>query len=248
MKVIDISASRINTFKQCAKRFEYEYVLEEPKLDNLYAIFGTALHESIEYKLKTGKPNLIYFNKRFEQLYEQAVRDGVTSGMNEYNRMVSSGNAMLKLMDYSGGYVDLELEFELPLQLDDETTVIIRGRIDRTTEGGDVIDHKSSKYKPNPKLLAYDPQMLIYYWAYKQLKGVYPKNVYINHLRTGELIRADVDIDFEYKWSRLLEDVKVMVNAHKSGYVRRTADNLCEYCPFFNKCFNGGDKNDTLHE
>ena len=107
----------------------------------------------------------------------------------------------------------------------------MRGFIDMITEEGYILDHKSAGKRPTKAELAVNPQLLLYVWAYEQVYGKKPEKVFWHHLRTAELIEADVMVDYEQKIAKLTELLQSILNdtefpKQPYGYF---CTNLCTY-------------------
>lgn len=118
--------------------------------------------------------------------------------------------------------------FEFPTE---EPLVIMRGFMDMVTEEGYIIDHKSAGKRPTKAELAVNPQLLLYVWAYERMYGKKPVKVYWHHLRTAELIEADVLTDYDTKLQALVDTLRTILadteyQKQPYGYF---CTNLCSY-------------------
>ena len=126
--------------------------------------------------------------------------------------------------------VEIELGFRFDFPTEDPL-VIMRGFMDMITEEGYIIDHKSAGKRPTKAELAVNPQLLLYVWAYEKMYGKKPVKVFWHHLRTAELIEADVLTDYDAKLQTLVEALRVILAdteypKQPYGYF---CTNLCSY-------------------
>jgi CRISPR/Cas system-associated exonuclease Cas4 (RecB family) len=146
------------------------------------------------------------------------------------------GKSIMDAIDWSFKPIELEKEFELPFPNKENPVCILRGVIDMILDGGIIIDHKSSKTKPTKKKLADNYQFTLYAWAYRELYGTLPERVYWHHLRTQELLEADVLKDFDQKLTSIVEDVKMIIVDREYQKVARNG--FCNnVCHFKDKCW-----------
>jgi CRISPR/Cas system-associated exonuclease Cas4 (RecB family) len=232
----EFSASRINTYKTCPKLFYYNYVekLEEPR--HVLTIMGSALHKSIENFYKKNIPPLVTFNKEFYNGVSFAENEVGLKGRDTPVQVALLGQSIIDSIQWDFKPTELEKSFMLPFPNKENPVCIMRGIIDMILEDGIIIDHKSSKTKPTKKKLADNYQFTIYAWAYRELYGKLPEVVYWHHLRTAELITADVLTDFEEKLTNIVNDVILIINDKEFNKVEKNS--FCQnVCNFYEKCW-----------
>lgn len=235
-----ISASKIGTYSTCARLYYLDYIERRDRSDNPAAIMGSALHKAIElYYTDGSNPRDVYQHEmharvsaafeRGSMRFEYALRPAYKDGYDILDRFEWSRFTP----------VALEQHFILPFPDAANAFVDIEGYIDMISGKGealDVIDHKSAKKQPAAEELAHNTQMLIYAWAFKQMHGHYPGAVYWNHLRTGELIRADVLTDIDRKLDELAEQIRKILGT--TEYNKREKDGFCiKVCRYHNECW-----------
>lgn len=155
--------------------------------------------------------------------------------------------------------IGLELGFGVDentrFNLGEDNNTSIVGFIDWVVELDDgsimVIDHKTSKItsKPSPLDVLYHPQLNLYAYIFEKLTGKTVNYIGINHLRSGEIIIAEVDLEVkESNYQHLLE----LYNHSQSGvYIRRRptdymspcvkkdikSGRVLNTCPYLHKCW-----------
>jgi hypothetical protein len=113
-----------------------------------------------------------------------------------------------------------------------------------------ILDHKTSKKKPSQQSVQNLPQLNLYAWGYKKVYGVFPDQIGIHHIRSGEYILARVDSEIVRRtlvnFSNIQEEGvsrKAFVRRNPSDYNSpcltrdyRT-DKVTYVCPFLGECW-----------
>lgn len=240
MTIPEFSASRINTYKTCPRLYYYKYheKLEEPK--HILTILGSALHKSIENFYLKGSPPKATFTKEFYNGVLYAEMHSGVKGNDSPSTVAMLGSTILDSIDWSFKPIELEKAFELPFPNEETPVCTLRGVIDMILDDNIIIDHKSTKTKPTKKKLADNYQFTLYAWAHKQLYGKLPQKVYWHHLRTQELIEADVLHNFEEKVQVIADDVKAIIEDKEFPKIEKSG--FCSnVCHFYAKCWGDTD-------
>jgi CRISPR/Cas system-associated exonuclease Cas4 (RecB family) len=131
--------------------------------------------------------------------------------------------------------IGVEQEFKLPI-----SGIEIVGkidRIDRTSQGIEVIDYKTGSKKPDDWFLRRNLQFTAYYWATHELYGEYPTRVGWHHLRTGETLyqeREPWDIE---QLKRIIDNtVKMSEQGMRHRVYHEKVCDWCEYSGHGNEC------------
>lgn len=233
----EFSASRINTYKTCPRLFYYQYEerAEEPR--HVLTLMGSALHKAIEYFYTDGKDPQATFNREFfnQVSYAQGTLLGI-KGKDSPVQVAVLGRSIIEAMDWSLKPVALEQSFSLPFPNKENPVCTMRGIIDMIIGDDVIIDHKSSKVKPSKKKLAENYQFSIYAWAYREMYGKLPSVVYWHHLRTQELIEADVLTDLDARIEQITEDVKTIIADEQYDKIEKNG--FCtNVCHFHDRCW-----------
>lgn len=188
--LLTLSASRIKSFSSCPRKFYYRYILEEPEPQNPAAAMGSAVHKTIEIvHQEGGDPVNTYNGLWIEQMKEHPE---IQTHPNVH-RVHQDGVKIVEKYDFAKRTpTELELEFTLPFPDPIEPICYMRGFIDHIYEDGTVVDLKTSRNKPKLSVLGFDPQFIIYDWAFLNIYQELPKALYWHHLRTGEDLEAVV--------------------------------------------------------
>ncbi|GAA8456951.1 ATP-dependent deoxyribonuclease AddB [Helicobacter pylori] len=251
-KDFSFSASSLNAFLTCKRRFYYHYIKrfkESPKDENNSAV-GSLLHELLKEAYEKDK-NPYALEERLIQLLE--TRGNITPKERLdtlivlkkiqafYVKEKERFNAKIKILD-------LEKSFETTIQ-----GVAFKGRIDRIDKTADneivLLDYKfkselrldNMSEKQRGSLspieiaqISADYQMAIYAFALKNLDYKGPIKAFFYDLRKGELLEEEGSIlqaKMDYLESSLIPELKQEIDFEKTLEVKD-----CEYCSFKDMC------------
>ncbi|TPI01694.1 PD-(D/E)XK nuclease family protein [Helicobacter pylori] len=241
-KDLSFSASSLNAFLTCKRRFYYHYMKcfkESPKDESNSAV-GSLLHELLKEAYEKDK-NPYALEERLIQLLETREnitpkeRLGTLIALKKiqafYLKEKERFKAKIKILD-------LEKSFETTIQ-----GVAFKGRIDRIDKTADnemiLLDYK---FKSELKLdnmsktqrVSTDYQMAIYAFALKNLGYKGPIKAFFYDLRKGELLEEEEPIlqaKMHYLESSLIPKLKQEIVFEKTLEVKD-----CEYCSFKDMC------------
>ncbi|GAA7472120.1 ATP-dependent deoxyribonuclease AddB [Helicobacter pylori] len=251
-KDFSFSASSLNAFLTCKRRFYYHYMKcfkESPKDENNSAV-GSLLHELLKEAYEKDK-NPYVLEERLIQLLK--TRENITPK----ERL----DTLIALKKIQAFYVKEKERFKAKIKILDleksfETTiqgVAFKGRIDRIDKTADnemiLLDYK---FKSDLKLdnmsknqrgglspieiaqISADYQMAVYAFALKNLGYKEPIKAFFYDLRKGELLEEEGPIlqaKMHYLESSLIPKLKQEIVFEKT---LETKD--CEYCSFKDMC------------
>ncbi len=251
-KDFSFSASSLNAFLTCKRRFYYHYIKrfkESPKDENNSAV-GSLLHELLKEAYEKDK-NPYALEERLIWLLE--TRENITPKERLdtlivlkkiqafYVKEKERFKAKIKILD-------LEKSFETIIQ-----GVIFKGRIDRIDKTADneiiLLDYK---FKSDLKLdnmsekqrkslspieiaqISTDYQMAIYAFALKNLGYKGPIKAFFYDLRKGELVEEDeltLQAKMDHLEFSLIPKLKQEIDFEKTLEAKD-----CEYCSFKDMC------------
>ncbi|GAA7325638.1 ATP-dependent deoxyribonuclease AddB [Helicobacter pylori] len=251
-KDFSFSASSLNAFLTCKRRFYYHYIKrfkESPKDESNSAV-GSLLHELLKEAYEKDK-NPYALEERLIQLLE--IRGNITTK----ERL----DTLIALKKIQAFYVKEKERFHAKIKILDleksfETTiqgVVFKGRIDRVdkTANNEIIlldykfkselklDNMSKKQRGglSPIEIAQisaDYQMAIYAFALKNLGYKEPIKAFFYDLRKGELLEEEGPIlqaKMDYLESSLIPNLKQEIDFEKTLEIKD-----CEYCSFKDMC------------
>lgn len=251
-KDFSFSASSLNAFLTCKRRFYYHYIKrfkESPK-DESNSTVGSLLHELLKEAYEKDK-NPYALEERLIQLLE--IRGNITPKERLdtlialkkiqafYVKEKERFNAKIKILD-------LEKSFETTIQ-----GIAFKGRIDRIDKTADneiiLLDYK---FKSDLKLdnmskeqrgglspieiaqISADYQMAIYAFALKNLGYKGPIKAFFYDLRKGKLLEEEGPIlqaKMDYLKFSLIPKLKQVIDFEKTLEIKD-----CEYCSFKDMC------------
>ncbi|MGL2704691.1 PD-(D/E)XK nuclease family protein [Helicobacter pylori] len=251
-KDFSFSASSLNAFLTCKRRFYYHYMkrFKETPKDESNSTVGSLLHELLKEAYEKDKtPHLL--EERLIWLLE--IRENITPKERLdtlvalkkiqafYKKERERFNAKIKILD-------LEKSFETIIQC-----VIFKGRIDRIDKTADneiiLLDYKfKSDLKPDNMSktqrgglspieiaqISTDYQMAIYARALKNLGYKDPIKAFFYDLRKGELLEEDeliLQAKMDHLEFSLIPKLKQEIDFEKTLEVKD-----CEYCSFKDMC------------
>ncbi|MGL2746957.1 PD-(D/E)XK nuclease family protein [Helicobacter pylori] len=243
-KDFSFSASSLNAFLTCKRRFYYHYMKcfkESPKDENNSAV-GSLLHELLKEAYEKDKnpysleERLIWLLKTRENITPKERLDTLVALKKIqafYLKEKERFNAKIKILD-------LEKSFETAIQ-----GVVFKGRIDRVDKTADneiiLLDYK---FKSDLKLdnmsktqrgsLSPNYQMAIYAFALKNLGYKEPIKAFFYDLRKGELLEEDelvLQAKMDHLEFSLIPKLKQEIDFKKTLEVKD-----CEYCSFKDMC------------
>ncbi|MFP6041821.1 ATP-dependent deoxyribonuclease AddB [Helicobacter pylori] len=251
-KDFSFSASSLNAFLTCKRRFYYHYMKrfkESPKDENNSAV-GSLLHELLKEAYEKDK-NPYVLEERLIWLLE--TRENITP-----KERLDTLIALKKIQAFYKKererfnteitILDLEKSFETIIQ-----GVVFKGRIDRIDKTADneiiLLDYKfksdlkldnmskTQRGGLSPKEIAQistDYQMAIYAFALKNLGYKEPIKAFFYDLRKGELLEEDeliLQAKMDHLEFSLIPKLKQEIDFEKTLEAKD-----CEYCSFKDMC------------
>ncbi|WP_104748848.1 PD-(D/E)XK nuclease family protein [Helicobacter cetorum] len=246
------SASSLNTFLTCKRRFYYHYIKqfrESPKEENNSAV-GSLLHELLKVAYEDNKsPHLL--EERLTQLLE--TRENTTS-----KERLDTLVAIKKIQAF---YIKEQQRFNekiniLELEKGFETTIdgiTFKGRIDRIDK--EITNHiilLDYKFKSDLKLdnmsekqrnslspteiaqTSTDYQMAIYVYALKNLGYKEPIKAFFYDLRKGEL-KEEEELILQAKMA-YLDDTLIPLLKQEISFSKTLETKACGFCSFKDMC------------
>ncbi|GAA8492720.1 ATP-dependent deoxyribonuclease AddB [Helicobacter pylori] len=251
-KDFSFSASSLNTFLTCKRRFYYHYMKrfkESPKDENNSAV-GSLLHELLKEAYEKNKsPNLL--KERLIQLLEKKEN---TTPKERLDTLVAIEKIQAFYKKEQQRFsekitiLDLEKSFETIIE-----GIVFKGRIDRIDKNADneiilldykfkselQLDNMSKKQgeglTPTERAqISTDYQMAIYACALKNLGYKGPIKAFFYDLRKGELVEEDeftLQAKMDHLEFSLIPKLKQEIDFEKTLEVKD-----CEYCSFKDMC------------
>lgn len=240
-----LSVSKVKTFKSCPAKFRYSYIEKLPRKTWDFHIFGSFLHEVLEFfhqaKLDGDlRPNNELMTICFKSSLNN-FKDLNNSQKKEAWGILNTYLQQLKAAEEQDQDSSQILNVEESFYIDIDGVVLLNGFIDLVKKDSDnilhVADYKTSKHK---KYLKKD---LLQLKTYAYVKCV--EDPSIERIRASYImLRHDFDaiqeeftreevMTMESEFLNYAEEIK----AEKLW--RPNPNNLCKYCDFLEKCDAG---------
>jgi RecB family exonuclease len=173
-----ISYSSYDTYRTCPLKYKYREIDKIPEPKSKEAVFGTLVHAVLKY---VHTPSLLpptldqaldYFSKGWNSaVYEDEMeeRAAFSQGVEIISRYYDKN----RIADYT--IVDLESRFSIEIGDDTTGRHTVSGiidRIDKTADGYEIIDYKTTRKMPSQDKIDNDVQLSVYLKAFLER---YPK-------------------------------------------------------------------------
>jgi len=248
-----ISYSAFKTFNECPNKYKLNYIDGLAKNDGSeYTIFGTAIHEACELKVKNNELNEV---KQFEDSFTKEITE-FTSKNPTYNQqlldeMMEQGRKLAplvlpKLKEHFGEFEVIEAEKELLLPLPNYPEMNFKGYIDLVIKTADgkyhIIDYKTCSWgwdfqKKTDPIVNY--QLTFYKHFFAEMEGIDKdliETYFILLKRTAK--KDNIEVYRVTSGPRKTTNAFTVLNTavaniKKGNFPKiRTA---CKYCPFYKK-------------
>ncbi len=228
MKYGPYSFSKINTFFNCQKQFEYTYILKT-EIDTNYETptyfkRGRFIHQYIANRLNGGDG----FIKKYVDI---PVEEKLV--LTEAADIILNNEYITLSYDFEITSVEQTINLDInlnPIGVKDAFT----GSIDYFAIQDDlaiIVDWKSGKYRENPR---YDQLELYSIWIASRYKGVKEVDLvfsYIEHnVLSVKTIQIDEIIDFKNKLKEKIDTIE------NTNIFELNVSKQCYSCPYFKHC------------
>jgi len=172
-KILRISYSALDTFKQCPLKYKYQVVDKIKTLKTKEAVFGSVLHKALEWfhKQTPVSPTSDELLNKFKEIWPKNE-----SVFSEDEDMIYFSEAIKILKNYYENYLKIkdnfsvlgtETRFEVMLEnpQNKKEKCLLTGiidRVDKTKEGIEVVDYKTTKKLPSQEDIHNSMQMSLY--------------------------------------------------------------------------------------
>ena len=235
------SFSKINTHKQCPRKFKYTYIDRLPRVEepSVPLAKGKFIHLLLEHH---GDLQKVKADKEFKDILFTLGKDGIRDNYKVYKDFTNSKIGQ-KFSGFNEVFTELRLGLNQELEYFDyasykDPNLLLRGYIDAGFEVNNrlmLVDWKTGKIprEPNWGQLLYYSIGLFSKMPYDEIVIAY---VYIEHQKVihRKVYRKDID---KYK-KALLDSIKP-IEEDQEFIKNETA--LCDWCPFQTACNNDYD-------
>lgn len=242
---MNTSFSALNTFKICPLKYKYQNVDKIKAKKSPEAIFGTLMHDTMKF-IHSGSftnPSLKEALNHFSTHWNPDVFDDETKERIAFAQGIKIIQEYYRINDPSNvKIIDLESRFTIELE-EAETGKkhLVSGfidRIDKTDDGFEIIDYKTSKKMPPQKNVDENLQLLIYLMAFisrypKSEKNINKIKLSLYFLFHGAKLSSTKSKD------QLLEgkkDIIKSINDIESSDFPAIVGPLCGWCEYQKIC------------
>lgn len=248
-----ISYSAIDTYQNCSLKYRYQYVekISEPKSKE--AVFGTLVHSTLKFihtpslLPPTLEDALDHFSRGWnsevfevEEEERAAFALGVSMIQDYYKK---NEIAAANIVDLESRFA-IEIEEKPPSRISSEGSSVkhivsgIIDRIDKTEDGYEIIDYKTTKKMPSQEKVDRDLQLSVYLNAFlarypKESANLDKIKVSLYYLKHGvKLSSTRTREQLENAKSLFLE----VIGAIESGRFEPNVTPLCDWCGYQKIC------------
>jgi len=237
------SYSSLDTFRTCPLKYKYQEIekIRVPKSKEQF--FGTLLHNTLRVVHSPG-----FISPSLEQaldFYAKNWNPAVFSDETEERSTFAQGVAMLQ--DYYKknepakiNIVDLESRFQIEIGEGDEKHIVsgIIDRIDKTENGYEIIDYKTTRKLPSQEKVDNDLQLSIYLAGFlkrypKEIENLDTIKVSLYFLKHGVKLTSERTLEQVKESEQLILDLISQIQKSKFEPV---ISGLCDWCGYQNLC------------
>ncbi len=242
-KFMRISYSALDTYQTCPLKYKFQEIdrIKTPKSKE--AVFGSVIHSTMKFIHTPGilspalEQALDYFSKNWnsevftDELEERAAFSQGVQVIQNYYKKNDPGNTNI---------VDLETRFNIEIGdiKETHTVVGIIDRIDKTEDGYEIIDYKTTKKMPAQEKVDNDIQLSIYLHAFlsrypREMENLDKIKVSLYYLKHGVKLTSTRTPEQLKKSEQLfLDTIKII----ESGKFEPVISPLCDWCGYQNRC------------
>lgn len=239
-----ISYSSLETYQNCPLKYKFKEIdrLKEPKSKE--AVFGSTLHETMKFIHTPGilSPTLDQAMEHFANAWNPAVFDSP----DEERAAFSQGVKIIQ--DYyrknnpaDFNVANLESRFQIEIKDAESNSHIISGiidRIDKTEDGWEIIDYKTTKKMPSQESVENNIQLSVYLKGFldrypKEIENLDKIKVSLYYLKHGVKLSAARSAEQLEKCEQTFLDTIKLI---ESGKFEPVISPLCDWCGFQSRC------------
>ena len=246
---MQISYSALDTYQNCSLKYKFQNIdkIKEPKSKE--AVFGTLMHSTMKF---IHAPSLLppkleealdFFSKNWNaDVFENELEE--RSAFSQGVAMIQDYYKKNNIADFN--IVDLESRFAIEIDLvkssdNHGSRHIASGiidRIDKTEDGYEIIDYKTTKKMPSQEKVDNDLQLSVYLNAFlsrypKEIKNLDKITVSLYYLKHGVKLSSTRTLEQLKNADKLFLEV---IAAIEEGKFEPNVTPLCDWCGYQKIC------------
>ncbi len=240
---MQISYSALDTYLNCPLKYKFQAIdkIKTPKSKE--AVFGTVLHDTLKFVHTPGilSPTLEQAMEHFANAWNPMVFDG------EQEERAAFSQGVKIIQDYyrknnpaDANIVALESRFQIEIGKEGNKHIVsgIIDRIDKTEDGYEIIDYKTTKKMPTQEKVDNDLQLSVYLKAFlthypKEIDNLKNLKVSLYFLKHGVKLTAGRSLEqLKESENLFLDTIKII----EEGKFEPNISPLCDWCGYQNIC------------
>lgn len=255
------SASKFNLYSDCSLKYKFIYKdnLKKPAI-SVHLAYGSSVHKGLEFlnkQLLNKKPDIEDMLQSYDDEWNKEISDmGLENDKYFVPKLYYHG--LNTLINYYDNFIDYEvigseIEFEVPLPIENNTEDTLYGLIDAIIKQKDniiIVDYKTSKETYNRFKLDTSIQLALYSYAFRHLlkeQKIYDtrktKEDYIAYyvlLKDYETLNGDIKIQKKKITDKHIDRMKYIVDTSIKGINNNifipNYNSQCQWCEYKKEC------------
>ena len=258
------SHSRLSSFENCAKKFQYRYVLKIPaQSEGIEAFVGKRVHEILErlyvFVDQGMVPGVEKVVQRYHALYDEHVHPGlriVKADMTADDYRMNGERCVRNFYRQNypfDGDETLALEERVVFDLDEAGEYKMQGIIDRLVRKRDgtieIQDYKTGRWVPSQKKLDEDRQLALYQIGVAKQYGERESIRLVWHYVLSGKVRTSTRTPEQLDALRQ-DTIQVIDRVRSETEYKPKKNTLCDWCEYKSICplFNAGAEERALEQ
>lgn len=254
-----ISYSALDTYQSCPLKYKFQEIdrIKTPKSKE--AVFGSTIHDTMKFIHTPGilSPTLEQAMEHFANSWNPAVFDSEEEERAAFSQGIKIIQEYYRKNDPKNfNIIDLESRFQIeigPIKsasggpaapefngVNSEKHIVsgIIDRIDKTEDGYEIIDYKTTKKMPSQEKVDNDLQLSVYLKAFltrypKEIENLDKVKVSLYYLKHGVKLTSARTLEQLQKSEQLFLDTIKIIEA---GKFEPAVSPLCGWCGYQNLC------------
>lgn len=218
------SYSKINTFDNCQRKYEFVYKKRYPRSSNVSSLKGTLLHTMIELYVKG-----LDYDIKYEGDFTKLPEIEFNSFKQEFEKSIKDQEVIQALKQMFGKFEEVQIEKKLSYVFND---FVFSGFADTFVKNKNkiiIIDYKTGKPFRNFEQLEY--YALIYSYIYPEVNEFMLVLSYVMHNKEEKDTISKIKLkEIE---SKLINKIK---NINETNTYNKNSTRLCDYCEYKKEC------------